>query len=453
MPGGVERIVERPAALWTRLNDHAQSLRMAWDGRAPGQNRLAKRRLPAEYSPALALWLVRLSACRSPGYGGPEGSHACTSCPASTSRKKTRAVPRGGRAAARLHRQPILWALTTPPAGTRKRSIAVQETGRCGSADGSVVTGARLDVRNLAQTPGGHLGAGLPKVLSMVVSRRYEGTHGRLDQAAARLSGGPPDPARPPRRPSPAQARSQGHSAASLAVSQRHYKQLILVKKKYTMTFMKHYGQACAIARALDVVGDRWSLLLVRELTFGPRRYRDLATGLPGIPSNVLAARLKDLQAAGVITRRTLPAPTDVTVYELTGAGRALQPALTELLHWGRRYAPEPSPDDAAQPAWALLGAAGRPTALPDGQTCELRVGPEFFYFSSDAGTLTVRRGPAPDGDAVVTMPADTLYRLVLGQTTVTDAVRHSTVDGDTAIAHRALEPLAAAFTKPAPAM
>src|SRR5262249_55664815 len=83
--------------------------------------------------------------------------------------------------------------------------------------------------------------------------------------------------------------------------------------------------------------------------------------GLPGIPSNVLAARLKDLQAAGVIARRTLPAPTDVTVYELTGAGRALQPALTELLHWGRRYAPEPAPDDAAQPAWALLAPAGRP--------------------------------------------------------------------------------------------
>jgi hypothetical protein len=89
---------------------------------------------------------------------------------------RTRAVPRGGRAA-RLHRQPIPRALTTPPAGTGKRSIAVQETGRCGCADGSVVTGARLDVRDLAQIPGGHLGAGLPKVLSTVVSRRYEGTH------------------------------------------------------------------------------------------------------------------------------------------------------------------------------------------------------------------------------------------------------------------------------------
>ena len=129
---------------------------------------------------------------------------------------------------------------------------------------------------------------------------------------------------------------------------------------KCTVAFMKRYGQACAIARALDVVGERWSLLLVRELTLGPRRHRDLATGLPGIPSNVLAARLKDLQAAGVITRRTLPAPTDVTVYELTGAGRALQPALNELLHWGLRYAPEPSQDDAAQPGWGLLGAAGR---------------------------------------------------------------------------------------------
>src|SRR5215470_18184124 len=217
------------------------------------------------------------------------------------------------------------------------------------------------------------------------------------------------------------------------------------------VVFMKHYGQACAIARALDVVGERWSLLLVRELTLGPRRYRDLETGLPGIPSNVLAGRLKDLQAAGVIIRRTLPAPTDVTVYELTGAGRALQPVLHELLDWGLRYAPQPSQDDVGQPGWGLLGAAGRPTALPDGQTCELRVGPEFFYLSSDAGTLRVRRGPAPDGDAVVIMPADTLYSLLTGQVTVTDAVRHSTVDGDTEIAHRALEPLAAAGARPAP--
>jgi putative sterol carrier protein len=75
-----------------------------------------------------------------------------------------------------------------------------------------------------------------------------------------------------------------------------------------------------------------------------------------------------------------------------------------------------------------------------------------LFYLSSDAGQLTIRRGPAPDGDAVITMPADTLYRLLTGQTTVTDAVAHSTVDGDTDIAHRALQPLFAALTTPAPA-
>jgi hypothetical protein len=154
----------------------------------------------------------------------------------------------------------------------------------------------------------------------------------------------------------------------------------------------------------------------------------------------------------GVITRRTLPAPTDVTVYELTGAGPALQPALHDLLDWGLRYGPEPSQDAAAQPGWGLLGAAGRPAALPAGQTCELRVGPEIFYFGSDAGQLTVPRGPAPDGDAVITMPADTLCSLLTGQMTVTDAVRHATADGDTEIARRALQPLAAAITKPAPA-
>jgi hypothetical protein len=105
----------------------------------------------------------------------------------------------------------------------------------------------------------------------------------------------------------------------------------------------------------------------------------------------------------------------------------------------------------SSQPAWALLAAAGRPAALAAGQTCELRVGPEVFYLGSEAGTLTVRRGPAPDGDAVVTMPADTLYSLLTGQATVTGAVRHAAVDGDAGIARRALEPLAAAVAKPAP--
>ena len=103
-----------------------------------------------------------------------------------------------------------------------------------------------------------------------------------------------------------------------------------------------------------------------------------------------------------------------------------------------------------SQPGWGLLGGAGRPAALPAGQACELRVGPEVFYPGSDAGQLTVR-GPAPDGDAVVTMPAGTPFSLLTGQVTVTGAVRHATVDGGTEIARRALEPLAAAGATPAP--
>ena len=128
----------------------------------------------------------------------------------------------------------------------------------------------------------------------------------------------------------------------------------------------------------------------------------------------------------------------------------ALEAAARELLRDHRTACA--SPQRSSQRGWGLLGAAGRPTALPAGQTCELRVGPEVFYLGSDAGTLAVRRGPAPDGDAVVTMSADTLYSLLTGQATVTDAVRLSTVDGEPGIAYRALEPLAAAFSKPAPA-
>src|SRR5664279_1887637 len=111
---------------------------------------------------------------------------------------------------------------------------------------------------------------------------------------------------------------------------------------------VKRYGQLCPLARALDVVGERWSLLVVRELALGPRRYSDLLNGLPGVPSNLLATRLRDLQDAGVIIKRTLPPPTVVTVYELTEAGHALRPVLGALREWGRRYGSAPADPDAA---------------------------------------------------------------------------------------------------------
>jgi DNA-binding HxlR family transcriptional regulator len=205
----------------------------------------------------------------------------------------------------------------------------------------------------------------------------------------------------------------------------------------------------CPLARALDVIGERWSLLVVRELLLGPRRYTDLLAGLPGVPTNLLANRLKDLQAAGLVTQRPLPPPAAVMVYELTEAGHALRAALGELRAWGARYGPAPQEDDAVRPAWVLLSASGRPVAMPADRTVELRVGQESFSLGVDDGRLTVRGGPAGLPAATVTMPPETLYRLVDGRLTASRAERQSTVDGDNTAARRTLDALHAALTQP----
>jgi len=186
---------------------------------------------------------------------------------------------------------------------------------------------------------------------------------------------------------------------------------------------------------------------VVRELLLGPRRYTDLVAGLPGIPTNLLANRLKDLHAAGIITQRLLPPPTAVTVYELTEAGRALRAALGELRAWGERYGPEPREEDAVRPAWVLLNASGRPVAMPADRSVELRVGKESFDLGVDDGRLTVRSGPAHLPAATVTMPPETLYRLLAGRLTVPRAERQSTVDGDNTAARHALHALHDAVT------
>src|SRR6266853_1849162 len=99
----------------------------------------------------------------------------------------------------------------------------------------------------------------------------------------------------------------------------------------------KHYDQYCPVAHALDAVGDRWALLVVRELLQGPKRYTDLAEGLPGIGTNILASRLRDLEAAGVVTKKMLPPPAASRVYELTDYGLELKPVMRELALWGAR--------------------------------------------------------------------------------------------------------------------
>ena len=139
----------------------------------------------------------------------------------------------------------------------------------------------------------------------------------------------------------------------------------------------KRYDQYCAIAHALELVGERWSLLIVRELLTGPKRYTDLSGSLPRIGTNVLAARLKDLEAGGILTKRRLPPPTPAQVYELTPYGESLRPVMRELALWGIRSLGAPEDDDEFAPGW-LQGALDTVFApmAPDG-SFEFRVGDE----------------------------------------------------------------------------
>jgi DNA-binding HxlR family transcriptional regulator len=114
----------------------------------------------------------------------------------------------------------------------------------------------------------------------------------------------------------------------------------------------KRYEQYCPIAHALDLVGERWSLLVVRELMHGPKRYTDLAEHLPRIGTNILAARLRDLEACGIVTKRTLPPPAASRVYELTDYGRELRTVMRDLALWGARSLGPPTDEDELFPGW-----------------------------------------------------------------------------------------------------
>jgi DNA-binding HxlR family transcriptional regulator len=139
----------------------------------------------------------------------------------------------------------------------------------------------------------------------------------------------------------------------------------------------KKFEQYCPVAHALELVGERWSLLIVRELLKGPKRYTDLADSLPRIGTNVLAARLKELEACEVIVKRRLPPPTPAQVYELTPYGVALRPVVRELARWGLHSLPAPRDDENLAPGWLpdALDTFFAPVA-PEG-TFEFRIGEE----------------------------------------------------------------------------
>lgn len=197
---------------------------------------------------------------------------------------------------------------------------------------------------------------------------------------------------------------------------------------------MKTYGQRCPLARALDLVGERWTLLVVRELLLGPRRYTDLAEGLPGVGSNILAARLADLQQAGLVTRREMPPPTAVTVYDLTEAGRALGPSISALSEWGEEHGSPITQSQAVRPAWILTGLARRSEWLLAGRTCELRVGREVFALDGTGGKLSVSAAGAHSPDAIVALELDAFLALATRRISAREARKRGTVQGDPAV-------------------
>jgi DNA-binding HxlR family transcriptional regulator len=204
------------------------------------------------------------------------------------------------------------------------------------------------------------------------------------------------------------------------------------------------YGDACGIARALDILGERWALMIVRELLLGPKRFTDLRTGLPHLSADVLAQRLRHLEGAGILVRRTLPPPTPVKVYELTASGRALEPALVELGRWGGAYAPEPEAgcEMSLDSHILSLQTLFDPALAGDfAATVQLEIGDQSFRAVVADGELEVERGTAPDADATVRTGPRTLIDVLHGHREI-DEVRDAgelELEGDEAAAVRFL--------------
>lgn len=188
----------------------------------------------------------------------------------------------------------------------------------------------------------------------------------------------------------------------------------------------RDYHQYCALAHALDFVGERWTLLIVRELLTGPKRFTDLLEGLPGVGTNLLAARLKDLESTGIIQRRRLPPPAASTVYEITDFGAGLQPAIVALLQWGTKTLGPPREGDLFRPGWSVLAmhSAFRPEAARGiRETYEFHVGDQIFHACVDDGTLKTGQGPAANPDLVISADPQTFLALASRQLGPAEAV------------------------------
>lgn len=209
---------------------------------------------------------------------------------------------------------------------------------------------------------------------------------------------------------------------------------------------IRSYNQYCGLAYALDIVGERWTLLIVRELVAGPRRFKDLMDGLPGISTNLLAERLKSLAEQGILLQRTLPPPAGSTVYELTPLGRSLEPMLLELGKWGSQFVP-PSWQDATLlrlGSYALTFKTFFRPQVAQGidETYELHVGDEVLQVQVKNGELAVQQGQALRADVIIYTDMPTFMLLMPGQLDPQAAIAQGRVcvEGDPAALDRLLQ-------------
>jgi DNA-binding HxlR family transcriptional regulator len=211
----------------------------------------------------------------------------------------------------------------------------------------------------------------------------------------------------------------------------------------------KRYEQYCAVARTLDVVGERWTLLIVRDLLMGPKRYTDLRQGLPGIATDILTTRLRTLEAAGFVRRRELPRPAPATVYELTDAGqRRLAPALLVLgrVSMATLGSPKPGEDVRAERLVVGLRVSFRPDAFADlTETYELTIDGETFTVGVAGGGVETRIGAASDPVMSLTTDTRTFAALLIRETSADDALadKGARLEGERAALDRFIEAFA----------
>ena len=216
---------------------------------------------------------------------------------------------------------------------------------------------------------------------------------------------------------------------------------------------MKGYGQFCTVSRALDVLGDRWAFLVIRELLLGPRRYTDLLAGLPGVPSSVLTARLRDLERSNVVQRMRLPPPAATVVYELTGDGADLRPIVDDLARWGLRLMDRPRAGEAVRASWLAysLAVSVPASSLPVDAELELRLDGEVDRLRENAGRLEARWGAAVNPLAILESSVRALYLIATGQNDHRELQRQGklTITGDTRTAEFFLDAAHAAWHSP----